>query len=239
MKDFLFGCWIGLLSGLIVAPLTSSCAHAADPEPYLILGAGASHLKTTGTDDLWHQQGFANETAEHSNAWRIGVGLKITRWLSVEGDYRSLGQYSAFGLWVGDAPRVPGNYNVATGQCNGPCNPTISSYQKGATDGIGLSFVAAPDWTIAPLVRLGGFYHRSSFTSTQFWPDDPHARTARQFDHDGPTLFSDSAVGLLVGVGLNIGSVFSLEYDYYPKAGGPVSPYEDISTVMLSARMVF
>lgn len=213
-------------------------ARAADPVPYLVLGAGTSVLKTTPQNDLWHQDGFANEANEQSNAWRVGLGLRLTGWLSVEGDYRSLGHYSNDALFVGDSPGHRGHYNVATSRCNGRCDPSVSGYQNGGTEGLGLSLVAAPDWTVAPLLRLGGFYHRSSFTSTQFWPSaDPHAQRLRQFDHDGPTLFYDNGVGWLLGAGVKIGNTFSLEYNYTPKAGGPVSPYDDISTVMLNVRV--
>ena len=122
-----------------------STSHAIEPEPYLVVGFGKARLIEDQTDNLWHQTGFQHMAAEKSNTWRLGFGLRLNRYLAAELDYRDLGQFNSQALFTGDLGN-PGSYNPATRQCNGPCNKSLSSWQHGETDGLGLSLIAAPDW---------------------------------------------------------------------------------------------
>ena len=214
-------------------------SFASAAEPYLVAGFGKARLIEDQTDDLWHQTGFAHLTAERSNTWRVGLGLKLNRYLSAELDYRDLGQFNQQSLAVSDLGG-PGSYNTRTRTCNGPCEPTSSAWQHGTTQGVGLSLVAAPDWEIAPLVRAGMFYHRSSFFSSQSYGSQPHTQTLAVFHSNAESSinesFNDNRLGVLLGVGVRL-RYLEFEYVYYPKVAAGVSPYRDIATLTLSFRV--
>jgi hypothetical protein len=86
------------------------------------------------------------------------------------------------------------------------------------------------------MMRIGGFFHRSEFRVAQARGEHTQQLQVYKDDPFG-NVFYDNALGWMIGAGVNIGSKVSLEYTYYPKAGGPVSPYQDISSIMLSFRL--
>lgn len=210
--------------------LLTGTAQASDL--YLTAGFGKSVLKQVETDNLWRQQGFELVTEEKSNAWKLGVGLRLNRYLSAELDYRDLGQFNSNGVFVADAGR-PGDYNAKMHACDGPCTESIAGYQHGTTKGIGLSLIAAPDWTVAPFVRLGAFYHLSQYSTTQLPTDQPHStHFFNQFTS------KDNGIGPMVGAGIRMDWV-EVEWNYYPKAAGTDSPYSTITSVMINVRKGF
>lgn len=210
--------------------LLTGTAQASDF--YAVAGFGKSVLHPIGVDNVWSQQGFELVTEEKSNAWKVGVGLHLTRWLAAEMDYRDLGQFNSNGVFVADAGR-PGDYVTAKHACDGPCTESIAGYQHGTTKGIGLSLIAAPDWTVAPFVRVGAFYHKSEFSTVQLPTDQQHA--THFFNR---MQFNDSGIGPMVGAGIRM-DWLEVEWNYYPKAAGTDSPYSTITSVMVNVRKGF
>lgn len=222
-------------AGIALFLLAVGVAHAGDF--YATGGFGKAMLRETQQDNLWQQNGFDHVSAQHSNAWKLGVGLKLNRYLSAELDYRDLGQFNSDAIYVDDSGH-PGNYNAKRHACDGPCSTSFASWQHGTTRGIGLSIVAAPDWDCAPFLRAGAFYHRSTFTVTQM-KADPAITKLSTYSYDPRGIeFSDNKIGPMVGAGVRY-KFLDVEWTYYPKAGGPASPYSNISTVLVSARLPF
>ncbi len=219
------------LFAILVMCLGAGYLHAA--EPYVTAGFGQATLHAANIDNLWQQTGFDHKEDQKSNAWKIGVGLKLNRYLDTELDYRDLGKFNSMSLYTDDNGR-PGDYNPRTRSCNGPCGATVASWQNGSTTGVGLSLVAHPNWTVAPFIRLGTFYHASKFTVTQAVGDRTTTLIRYSADPRG-TDFSDKGIAPMIGAGVRWRGL-ELEYTRYPKASGPASPYQDISTVILGIR---
>lgn len=205
---------------------------------YLVIGAGQANLKSVNKDNLWQQEGFGHENYEQTPTYKIGFGYKINRWLSAEVDYRNLGNYSSTALWVGDA-KGAGQYNPTTRHCNVGCEPTSNAGVHGRTDGFGVSLVAAPDWDIAPLLRLGAFYYRSSFNvDIVFGTLGDHQTQLQHLDTDGRSSFNSSGISPMVGVGVRA-RWLEIEATYFPKVGSGVSPYLAVTTLTASVRKEF
>lgn len=205
---------------------------------YLVIGAGQANLKSVNKDNLWQQEGFGHENYEQSPTYKIGLGYKINRWLSAEVDYRNLGNYSSDALWVGDAGR-DGHYDPKSKRCINACEQTTFAGIHGRTEGVGVSVVAAPDWEIAPLLRLGAFYYRSSFNvDIVFGTLGDHQTNLQHLDTDGTSSFKSSGISPMIGVGVRAKWV-ELEYTYFTKVGGAVNPYSAVSTITVAARIPF
>lgn len=213
----------------------------AQAQLYLTAGFGQATMKEVELDGWWHQEAFGHVTEEKSNAWKLGVGFKLNRYLSAELDYRDLGQFNQHILSVSDLGG-PGSYNANTKQCNGPCEATSSSYQHGYTKGIGLSLVAAPDWPVAPFVRIGYLYHFSNFYSSQRYGSVPYQVnpvkiTFNNNGFDGPS-FKSEGLGRMIGFGVRA-SWLSVEYTRYPDSGPTNGPWKDVETLMVNVNHDF
>lgn len=224
---------------LLYAALLSIGTTAAHADPYLIAGFGKSILKEAPKDNTWHQNGFSDYAEQQSNAWKIGVGLKLNRYFDAELDYRDLGQFNQMSGYVSDLGG-PGSYNGATKSCNGECEPTSVSFQHGTTKGMGFSLVMHPDWEIAPFLRLGTFYHFSNYYSAQKYGTLPYQKQFTVYHQnaeapDYQTPFRHEGFGAMVGGGIRAG-MFEVEYTYYPKVQSWCAPYQDVFSVMLAVR---
>lgn len=220
---------------LLVLLLLIGDAYA---DSYLVMGVGQSHLQAVNADNLWRQEGFGHENYQESPTYKIGVGYKVKSWLSAELDYRNLGNYSSTALWVGDAVGA-GQYNPAIRRCNGECEQTSYAGIHGRTSGVGASIVAAPDWDIAPLLRLGAFYYRSSFNvDIVFGTLGDHQTQLQHLDTDGRSSFNSSGISPMVGVGVRA-RWLEIEATYFPKVGSGVSPYLAVTTLTASVRKEF
>lgn len=212
----------------------------AQAQFYGIAGFGKSQLIESRTDNDFHQNGFGDMTEDRSNAWKLGVGYKLSRNFAFEVDYRDLGQFNQTSMYVSDLGGE-GHYNGHG--CNGECEATSISYQHGTTKGIGASFLAYPDWNVAPFIRAGAFWHSSKFYSAQKFGSLP---TQKQFGvfHDNAeapdykTPFRSEGLNAMVGAGIRAG-MFDVEYTYYSKVQSWCAPYQNISSLMVSVRMDF
>lgn len=217
----------------------SSSAFAGDI--YVVAGFGRTSFREDPADGLWKQQGFSDMAEKSSNAWKVGVGLKLHKNVSFEMDWRDLGTFNQYSLAVGDTGG-PGTYNLDTHQCNGKCEPTSAIYQRGYTKGIGLSFVAAPDWNIAPYIRAGYMYQFSNFYTAQKFGATPYQQNLAvlTYDADGHrgSDFKDRSFSRMYGFGIRA-DWLELEYTVYKDVGATLGPWHGAQTIMMNVRHEF
>jgi OOP family OmpA-OmpF porin len=98
-----------LIAALAATPLVAVAQDAGDNPrgPYIGVGGGQFNLDIDGLADL--DDAAASVRDSDDNAWKLFVGYRFTRWLSLEAAYIDLGNPGdSF-----DASGSDGNYRVA------------------------------------------------------------------------------------------------------------------------------
>lgn len=213
---------------LLFLMLAVSMEKADAGDFYGVLGVGKSTLQQHPQDGHWVQRKLPHTIDEDSAAGVIGLGYSINRWVDVELDYRKLGTYH------GDIQAVTDKAYHA-----GDLRKPSRWVTAGRTHGWGLSAVVGPDWTWAPYVRGGVFYHWSRFTATKTAYGSSKSTTYDYTVVDGERMpLGDNGFGLMYGAGLRYKNL-AVEYTVYPKAAAGGSAYHNIDTLTVSVRVPF
>lgn len=198
----------------------------ASASTYFVASAGHSKIEQIRHDGWWYSDQYGHYFDENSNTYTVGLGLDLNKYLSIEADYRKVGEFNSYAGYQLDASgeavaSTPGGY-------------THWTYIHGDIDGIGLSVVGhlpIGNWHID--ARAGVLYHRSTMeirvsknaSSTQFFTADPDC-------------YGDDRLGPMLGIGIGYKNV-TVEYVSYPNLGSEQSTYSDASAVMLSVKVPF
>jgi hypothetical protein len=200
------------------------CAAPAVAEPYLVVGVGQARFSPVDVDGHWQQARYESRTEDTDATWRLGVGLQLTDWLSVEGDYRNFGSFNRMLRFVSDA-----QYAAGCTDCE-----VRTAWLHGKTHGLAASAVIAPDWQVAPMLRAGVLWHWSQFTAHYADGDAIHSYSREGKSASAPP-FNDSGPGWLLGAGVRAGR-FDAEFTWYPAVASGGSAYHDIYSATLSVR---
>lgn len=209
---------------LLVILLFTSTVHA---ELYMTGGVGKADLRHYEQNGYWYQEGYDYKFDEKANAWKIGVGWQINRRWAVEADYRDLGEYNGIARFVSDE-----NYNVDAKTCRDPCEPTLTGWQNGTANGIGLSAIYALPGKITPFIRGGMFVHNVKFSSYTTLVETPLDRRLYEVRDEN---FERISARPFAGIGVRYKD-FDIEYTFYPDVGTVLTAYRNVSTVMVSVR---
>jgi hypothetical protein len=211
---------------LLLSPLLSLLIGTAHAEPYFVAGAGKAQLNQHNVNGHWVQLGYDHEIDQTTNTFRIGAGWQAGSWLDFEVDYRDLGEFNSMIRFVSDK-----NYNQKTHGCKKPCEPTRAAWLHGETVGIAASAVIAPDWDVAPLLRLGVMHHWSDFMAHYVGT----GRSIKRLNRDQGGSLSDTGFNYLLGVGVRADNL-DFEVTYYPKVAAGGSAYQDAYAFTVSWR---
>lgn len=203
-------------------------AIQANAEPYFYAGFGQSQMKHVESNKWWYQEGYDHLFEEKANAYLFGVGHPLNKYLSIEVDYRDLGEYNAFAGFVEDS-----EYNDLTLSCFNPCANTKWSWQHGEAKGLGISFLGKTPGNFYASIRAGSMYVRSRFEvhHSSIDPKSVHMQTANG------GLNTNKWVGMYgVGVGYK---KLSLEFTRYGSLGAQWSALGDAETVTVRYEFGF
>src|SRR5713101_8300595 len=140
--------------GTIFVPITQVLAGDA----YLTLGVGHTDLRQVRLNDWWYQNEYAHTEQSTSNAYSVGAGRRLNRYLAAEIDYRDLGAYHADAMFTpSDAAYFSGC--VATNTC--PATAMLHAY--GTVRAIAPSVILSWPGTVSPFLRVGELFYRSTW----------------------------------------------------------------------------